>query len=542
MDEMDQKIGKVGKQVKFGKIVNIFACAGQTGNPLNNRATGERHMIALRGSAFAAALCALITVPAWLLPAIGPANLIMVYLLAVVLTALFYGRWPSAVSAIINVASFDLFFVQPRGSLAVSDLQYLVTFAVMLIVGLTVGNLTAGVRYQARIARYREQRARQLYEMSKALSQALTQRDIAATARHFIHAALGADASLFLWQQGEIKDITTEKHTGGQRVDPAIVRWSFDHGLSAGPGAETLPGLPYRLSPLTVDRHRLGVLAVAPVAAGELLPPEQQRLLESCTVLIAGALERFELADRAEQARLAAERERLRNALLSALSHDLRTPLTVLSGQAENLAVELAGAGSPLATQAGDIRQQVLATTRLVNNLLDMARLQSGGFIIHSAWQSLEEMIGGALRLLRIPLAGNQVSVEMPDPLLLVNCDGVLLERVLVNLLENAVKYAGPAAAIILRVRTRPGWLEIQVEDNGPGIPSGAGKTLFDKFTRGHQESAIPGVGLGLAICRAIIEIHHGQIWADNGTLGGACFHFTLPLAAPPDMTPSEET
>ncbi|NDL62741.1 DUF4118 domain-containing protein [Enterobacteriales bacterium SAP-6] len=510
--------------------------------PTVSRAGGERRNMALRGCVLAVALCALITLPAWLLPSIGPANLMMVYLLAVLLVALFYGRWPSALSAVINVASFDLFFVQPRGSLAVSDLQYLVTFAVMLIVGLTVGNLTAGVRYQARIARYREQRARQLYAMSKALCQALTQRDIAAIARHFIRIAFGADARLFLWQAGEMIDLTPTERAGGRPVDTAIVRWSFDHALPAGPGAEALPGLPYRLCPLTVDRHRLGVLAVEPMSAEELSSPEQQRLLESCTVLIAGALERFELADRAEQARLAAERERLRNALLSALSHDLRTPLTILSGQAEMLNLDLADAGSPFAARADGIHQQALATTRLVNNLLDMARLQSGGVIIHPSWQSLEEMIGGALRLLRIPLAGNRVAVDLPDPLLLVSCDDVLLERVLVNLLENAVKYAGPDAVIVLRALTRPGWLEIQVEDNGPGIAPGAQNTLFDKFSRGHQESAIPGVGLGLAICRAIIEIHRGRIWADNTSAGGACFHFTLPLDAPPAITPPEET
>ncbi len=497
----------------------------------------------LRGCLAAMAFCALITLPVqWLLPPIEPANLIMVYLLAVMLVALFYGRWPSVLSAIINVASFDAFFVQPRGSLAVDDLEYLVTFAVMLIVGLTVGNLTAGVRYQAHVARLREQRARRLYAMSKALSQAMTQQEIAATALHFIDDAFTAKTRLYLQRNDDIVDMTPAAADGGLPVDPAIIRWSFDRAIPAGLGTDTLPDLAYQLYPLQVDRRRLGVLAIQPRSARDLLMPEQRRLLETCTVLTAGALERFALADRAEQARLAAEGERLRNALLSALSHDLRTPLTVLCGQAEILALDLAAAASPHAGQADDIRRQALDTTRLVNNLLDMARLQSGGVSIHPSWQSLEEIFGSVLRLMRASVGPHRVRVDLPDPALLVECDGILLERVLINLLENAVKYAGPEADIVLRARTRPGWLEVTVADTGPGIAPGAEKTIFAKFARGRPESSIAGVGLGLAICRAIIEIHHGRIWADNAPAGGACFHFTLPLTAPPEMAPPEET
>jgi two-component system sensor histidine kinase KdpD len=264
--------------------------------------------------------------------------------------------------------------------------------------------------------------------------------------------------------------------------------------------------------------------------------PEQQRLLQTFAVLIASALERLHLARSAEEAKLDAEREQLRNSLLAALSHDLRTPLTVLFGQAEILTLDLAAEGSNHAPQASQIRQQVLSTTRLVNNLLDMARIQSGGFNLRKEWQSLEEIVGASLHMLEPLMTQHEIKVELPPELVLVNCDGSLLERVFTNLLENANKYAGYDATIGIRAHTLPEWLEVEVWDNGPGIPEGKMQLIFDKFSRGNKESAIPGVGLGLAICRAIIEVHGGRIWAENGANGGASFHFVLPLEKPPEI------
>ena len=202
----------------------------------------------------------------------------------------------------------------------------------------------------------------------------------------------------------------------------------------------------------------------------------------------------------------------------------------MLFGQAEILTLDLAAEGSNHATQASQIRQQVLSTTRLVNNLLDMARIQSGGFSLRKEWQSLEEIVGASLHMLEPLLSQHPIVVELPPEQILVNCDGSLLERVFTNLLENANKYAGTEATIGIRARTLPEWLEVEVWDNGPGIPADQLQLIFDKFSRGNKESAIPGVGLGLAICRAIIEVHDGRIWAENGANGGASFRFVLPL------------
>lgn len=543
-ETLADRLAKQGPELDLLLVSLDDTPVNQSRNEPDTRGFSERFNRQLRGCGLAVLLCALITsVSQFLVPFFDPANLIMVYLLGVVITALFYGRWPSVLAAVINVASFDLFLVQPRGSFAVTDAQYLLTFAVMLIVGVLIGNLTAGVRYQARIARHREKRAQQLYEMSKSLSQAVTPDAVAKTSRHFISATLNAKTAVLLPQGGPHEresrlDFTQNEGDIGQTiaVDQAIARWSFDKQSPAGAGTDTLPGVPYQLLPLVASGKTLGLLAVEPTTLRQLLVPEQQRLLQTFTVLIANALERLELAARAESARLETEREQLRNSLLAALSHDLRTPLTVLFGQAEILTLDLASEGSPFAPQANQIRQQVLSTTRLVNNLLDMARIQSGGFNLRKEWQSLEEIIGSALRMLEPLLPGHQITVDLPTTLLLVNCDASLIERVFINLLENADKYAGRVADIHISARAHGDWLEVKVADNGPGIVTGGERQIFEKFARGNKESAIPGVGLGLAICHAIIEVHGGQISAENLPQGGAQFSFTLPLEKPPAL------
>ncbi|KFC03283.1 osmosensitive K+ channel histidine kinase [Trabulsiella guamensis ATCC 49490] len=501
----------------------------------------EKWRVQLRGCAVAVALCAIITLVAsqWLTN-FDATNLVMIYLLGVVLVALFFGRWPSVLATIINVMSFDLFFVAPRGTLAVSDVQYLLTFGVMLTVGLVIGNLTAGVRYQARVARYREQRTRHLYEMSKALAVGRSVTDIAATSERFIQSTFDARSQVLLPDEnGKIVPLTQQQ--GMTPWDSAIARWSFDKGLPAGAGTDTLPGVPYQILPLISADKTHGLVVVEPTNLRQLMIPEQQRLLETFTLLVANALERLALTASEEQARLASERESIRNSLLAALSHDLRTPLTVLFGQAEILTLDLASEGSKHAPQANEIRQHVLNTTRLVNNLLDMARIQSGGFNLRKEWLTLEEVVGSALKTLEPGLGGRHIDLSLPDPLMLVHVDGPLFERVLINLLENAVKYAGHHAHIGIAAKTEGNTLLLDVQDDGPGIPEGQEQAIFGKFARGTKESAIPGVGLGLAICQAIVEVHGGTISAWNRSEGGACFRVTLPLESPPELDDFQE-
>ena len=253
-------------------------------------------------------------------------------------------------------------------------------------------------------------------------------------------------------------------------------------------------------------------------------------MLATCAALLAISLERIHYIEVAQQSTLQIESERLRNSLLTAVSHDLRTPLAVLVGLADALKL------TPLQAQQAEVaeamRRSALRMGALVNNLLDMARLQSGAVQLNRHWLPLQEVVGSALASLDEVLAGRDVAVDLPAELPLVELDAVLIERVLVNLLENAAKYAGGPIRISARAAGR--LVEIDVADHGPGFPPGGEDRLFDKFERGDRESATPGVGLGLAICKAIVEAHGGRISAHNEAAGGACVRVELPLGQPP--------
>ncbi|KAA9001359.1 two-component system sensor histidine kinase KdbD [Affinibrenneria salicis] len=511
------------------------------GRASDSRGATEKWRQKLRGCLAATAMCALITLSGkWLLPGFSPINLVMIYLMGVVLIAIGFGRLPSVAAALLNIVAFDLFFVAPAGSFAVWDAQYLVTFSVMLAVGVITGNMTAGVRYQARVARHREQRARYLYEMADGLSRARMPGEIAQICQRVVGAALLARCEIWLPDRQGALSAPAER-TLDTLPDPAIVKWSFDKRQVAGAGTDTLPGVPYKILPLTLAGRALGLLIIEPSNLRHLLIPEQQRLLDTFMVIISGALERLELTRREQQSRLAAEREELRNSLLAALSHDLRTPLTVLFGQAEMLTLELSNQGAKQASMANDIRLQTLSTIRLVNNMLDMARIEGDGFRPQTDWIALEEIIGSALQSLAAILPARGVQLDLPSEMVLLQGDGPLLERVFVNLLENALKYAGSGATIGIRARTQSATIKIEVWDDGPGIPAGKTQQIFEKFTRGREESAIPGVGMGLAICRAITDMHHGEISAANRPQGGACFTIILPLPPVAPLEASQE-
>lgn len=535
-DSFATRLGKLGPDLDL-LVVALDEPAAEASTLADARVGGDRWRLPLRGVLMALLLCIIVTAGGrWLLAGFDTANGVMIYLLAVVIIALRYGRWPSVIATVMNILAFDLFFVAPTGTVAVSDLQYLVTFAVMLAVGVIVGNLTAGVRYQARVARYREQRARHLYEMAKSLGSALTPEDIAATAQRVIEVTLQARSLLLLPdEQGEL--VATGAATPGSEPDRAIAKWSYSKGQPAGAGTDTLPAVPYQILPLKSGAHCRGLLVVEPQNLRQLMIPEQQRLVETFTVLIANALERMALSQSEAASRLSAEREQLRNALLSALSHDLRTPLTVLFGQAEMLMLDLASEESKYVTQANQIREQTLSTIRLVSNMLDMARIQSGGLNLREEWLALDEVIGGALSSMAPSLQGHGVTLDLPSELVLIKGDSALLERVLTNLIENSLKYAGNGAQRGIRAWRDGERLEMAVWDNGPGIADKDLTRIFDKFARGDKESSVPGVGLGLAICKTIVESHGGRIWAENRSEGGVAFRLSLPLPPAPEIS-----
>ena len=466
------------------------------------------------------------------------ANIVMLFLLVVVLAAVKYGRGPAVLAAFLSVALFDFFFVPPRFSFTVSDIQYLLTFAVMLAVALITGHLTANLRYQARVASRRELRSRALYELARDLSGVLQQEQITEASNKVIKATFGTHAAILLPDDHDKLQIPSGE--GGSEadslIDAGVAQWSFDHAQPAGFGTDTLPGSAMLYMPLLAPMRTRGVLAVKPPNKRWSLIPEQRRQLEAFAALIATALERVHYIEVAQAAMIKIESERLRNSLLSALSHDLRTPLTVLIGVADSLALSQPPLSARQFELADTIRDEAGRMSALVNNLLDMARLQAGNVKLNQQWQLLEEVVGSALKARERQLAGHRVRVSLAPDLPLLEFDAVLMERVFCNLLENAAKYTPPGSRIRVEADVEGDQAVISVSDNGPGLAPGSEEAIFEKFTRGDPESATPGVGLGLAICRAVVKFHKGRIWAENVPGGGARFVFTLPLGTPPTL------
>jgi len=324
-------------------------------------------------------------------------------------------------------------------------------------------------------------------------------------------------------------------------VDPGIAQWAFDHAEAAGYGTDTLPGSPVLYLPLKAPMRLRGVLAIEPKDPARLLGPEQRRLLDTCASLLAISLERIHYVDVAQSTTVQMESERLRNSLLSAISHDLRTPLASLVGMAESLTMtQPAPSGEQLQMVKG-ISQAAQRMNSLVNNLLDMARLESGQVQLNLQWQPLEEVVGSALKAMQGALGARSVHVLLEPNLPLLHFDSVLIERVLCNLLENAVKYTPQGSPIEIGAVALDESVRITVDDDGPGLPKGREEVIFQKFERGRKESATPGVGLGLAICRAIVEAHGGRISAQTRPQGGARFVFDLPRGVPPSLDDIED-
>ncbi|MBV8047717.1 MAG: sensor histidine kinase KdpD [Paludibacterium sp.] len=462
-----------------------------------------------------------------LVPLLDLSNIIMIYLMVVVGIAVRFGRGPGVMASFLSVAVFDFFFVPPRMSFTVSDTQYLLTFIVMLTVALTISQLTARMSFSVRIATQRERRTRSLYDLGRELAGALTAQQILDIGTSHVEALFQARCEMLIPNSQEQVRAAGE----GGIADAGVAQWVYDHQQPAGLGTDTLPSNAALYVPLKAPMRTRGVLALVPPDPHQVFIPEQQRLLETCAAQIALALERVHYVEVAQDAIVAMESERLRNSVLSAISHDLRTPLTTMVGLSTLLAQAL-----PRERQlevAHSIHDEALRMNNLVTNLLDMARLQSG-VRLNKQWQLLDDVVGSALRSADTALAGHQLQVELSANLPLLAFDEVLIERVLVNLLQNAGKYTPPGSTIRLAADVSGSAVSISVCDDGPGVPAGLESRLFDKFTRGTSESPTPGVGLGLAICRSIVEAHGGVISAANREPHGACFTFTLPLGHPP--------
>jgi two-component system, OmpR family, sensor histidine kinase KdpD len=461
-------------------------------------------------------------------------NLVMIYLLGVTVAGLRLGRGPSALTAVLNVAAFDFFFVPPRYSFAVSDVQYLVTFGTMVIIALVIANLTASVRQQTRVAGARERRTALLYAMSRELA---VTRGIANMAR----VAVRHVAEVFQCQAVVLLPTADGKlhypdepplDTSFRHADLAVAQWVADHGRPAGLGTDTLPAAGGQYLPLGEEGRTVGVLGVLPSNVRRVLLPEQSHLLSTFAGQIALALERARLAEVAEASSLAAERETLRNTLLASISHDLRTPLAVMAAAGSTLAQH--GAHLDEATRvalARSVESKAREMSDLVSNVLDLVRLESGQVALRRDWQTIDDLVGSALAACAERLPAQRVELHLAPDLPPVWVDATLIVQVLTNLLDNVAKYTPAGTRVTVSAATEPdrSFVRVSVDDEGPGLPPGDPARLFDKFQRGSEEGSVVGVGLGLAICQAIVRAHGGEIEAHRREGGGARFTFTLP-------------
>jgi two-component system sensor histidine kinase KdpD len=473
-------------------------------------------------------LCWLTTaVAAWLLLAFDLSNVVMLFLIMVVFVALRLGRLAGAWASLVGVASFDFFFIEPRFTFAVTDTQYLFTFALMLAVALIVSQLAARLRAEAQTAREGERRASALVRVMRDLADALGVEQIAAVCRDTIAPLFGTECALLAPDAAGHLVLH-----GGRDLDLAPARRCFERGVPAGgAGAEASLYLPLQ-GPMAVR----GVLVLQP-GSGSLARAAQRRpLLDACCSALAQALERIHFAAAAQNTQVRIEGERMRNTLLSAVSHDLKTPLTAIRGLAETLEHPQDIDEPQRIDIARAIRLESDELQRLVSNLLDLARMQTEGVRLRMEWHAPSEIVGSALARCAAVLQPRTIVTDLPADLPLVELDALLIERVLTNLFDNAAKYTPPTATITVRGRRVDGTIRLRVEDDGPGLPGPNAERLFDAFMRGRKESSIAGVGLGLTLCRRIVDAHGGTIGARARVPNGVKFEIRLPWRPAPGI------
>jgi two-component system sensor histidine kinase KdpD len=465
------------------------------------------------------------------------ADIVMVYLLGILFVATRFGRGPSFLASVLSVAALDFLFVPPYFTFAVTDFRHVGTFAVMLLLGVVIGNLTERIRAQASLARGREQRTHALYRLGQELARSAGSAALVASAIQNVTTQFQGQGVLL--QPDEHGRLQLPDHPMAfplNEQELGVAQWVYDHAEPAGLGTLTLPGARATYLPLMGTTGAIGVMGVLPERAPRWAEPDQRQLLEAFANQTALALERTLLAEQSAHDRRRADEERLRNALLSSVSHDLRTPLGVITG-AVSTALETPDLAEPARRELlQSAQEEAQRLHRLVSNLLDITRLEAGSLDLHTEWTPMEEVVGAALNRKELAAEAHRVRVSLPEDLPLVAMDGVLMEQLLLNLLDNALKYSPPGSPVDIKAWAAGKSLTLSVSDQGLGIPPGEEERIFEKLARGQAATNRPGAGLGLAICKGIVTAHGGSIQAVNHPQGGAQFLVSLPLGTPPQI------
>ncbi len=462
------------------------------------------------------------------------ANVILLYLLPVLMAAVRWGRKPSLFASVLGVLAFDFLFVPPLYTFAVYDVRYVFTFAVFLLVGLTTSGMAAKIRDELEKALERERRIVALYRLSEKIASKADLNDVLATFAQTVAEAVDGRASI-LSAEGErvVREIAAYPQGAGaeDHKRTAVVRWVLGHGQAAGRGTDVLREASEPVFPIKADSKTLAALCIDLGGEEEPLPKEKRQLIEAFANLAAVAIIRLKLAEEAEQVQRLAESEKLHKAVLDSISHDLRTPLASITGGVTTLLAE----GGSYDEGARRILLETIKTSafrlnRLVANLLDMARLQSGSLKLRADWCDIEDLVGVALKDIGDLIEGHDVAVDIGPDVPLVKADFGLMEHVLINLLENAAKYAPQGSPIAVSARAVEKAVLVSVADRGPTIGNDDRERIFNKFFRMERSKSSRGSGLGLSICKGIIEAHGGMIWLDPPRERGNRFTFSLPL------------
>jgi two-component system sensor histidine kinase KdpD len=462
---------------------------------------------------------------------LSPANLVMIYLLAVVLAATRLGLKPAIMTAFLSVLAFDFFFVPPRFTFSVYDTEYLITFAALFTVGVVISTLVAKSSERAETIREREVQTTSLYYLSRDLAAAPNITAILDAAIRNFGESFNANLAILLpeGERLEIKAASRELHLDIKEL--AVADWAFRNRKAAGRGTETLGSAALLYLPLQTSTSVLGVMGVKLAEDAAYAYPQNRRLLDAFTSQVTLAIERVKLGKQAEQAQILQARETLERALLSSVSHDLRTPLVSIIGALDTLRENVH-------TLVDKARRELLDTAceeaerlnRFVGNLLDMTRLEAGALTWKEELSDIQDLVGCALAALEQRIGARKIEVQLPANLPLVRMDMALMTQVLVNLLDNALKYSLPESDIRIAARMDNGRLTLEVSDRGPGVPESDLKRVFDKFYRIPVPEGAGGTGLGLSICKGIVEAHGGKIRAENRAGGGLRVIVTLPV------------
>ncbi|HEX9020563.1 MAG TPA: sensor histidine kinase KdpD [Nitrospirota bacterium] len=526
--------------------IDVYVISGDAAGPHKHRPSNPR----LQAFQKREWLLSLLTVSVctgiarFMFPYFERLDIAMVYLLGVVFTASRTSKWPSLFATILGIAAFDFFFVPPYYTFAVSDIRFFITFIVMFIVSFVISRLTLRVRRQAESARLRERRTAALYSLSRDLVRERgTERLSEISVKHISEVFDSEVALLIPDDQGRL----APSHKGPSAFTPdqqelSVAQWVYEHRQPAGLSTDTLPGAKALYLPMIASGGAVGVLGILPKSAADGFEPEQFHYLEAFANQTAIAIERSFLGQAAQRALLKAETESLRNTLLSSISHDLRTPLSAITGAATTL-LENDAAIDTLARLEllQTIQEEAEHLNRIIKNVLDMTRLESGAITLKKEWQPLEEVVGAVINRLGERLNDHPLTVNLPANLPLIPFDSLLIEQVLMNLFDNSIKYTPRGTPLELSASESFYTVTVGLADRGPGLPPGEEERIFEKFVRGRGTTG--GVGLGLAICRTIINAHGGKIWAENREGGGAVFRFTLSTAGlPPQKREEPET